>query len=449
MKLQSEYVDIYQYPTKIARLNEKADVVFGDLDGNAIKFLYFLIREGILDLQPADYQKLVSIYQTPIERLSKAAISEFHHVVSNAKISQPLPKIHMIGDDLADRGQNDLFTLFIYEKLNKEKADFEVLHSNHGAQFLKQYDIGLDNENMTLYRGAHHSFGLSLHNMQDLLDRELISLQEVTGLVDQHYLPRLKLLSYIVENDQLKILSHAPVDESRVKNLAALFGVTYTEASAQDMAAMLDRINNIFQILCQGPLDSSQPDRVKELARLCEVEYSGGSIMEIDQTIRKINAVMGAGIDVTQPGFLQQISVIPQIEVLLNDRYSDLKKTAASMTSHTGTVPPSFVTNIHGHVSTEAFPASAGLKWRYVNLDGNLGKGKINQETYIVLTSNHDYKSILTMEAAAARSSHSLQHSVSASLEKVGLLAHPHKPAAPQTTLIEAEKDKNNPSKNV
>jgi hypothetical protein len=140
------HVDIYQYPDKIAALShsslDKIDLVIGDLDGSAIKMLYFLVREDVCTIEPEKYDQLVDIYLTPVEGITRAQLRLFKTIVANLEVSSSNFSIIFLGNDLCDRGMNDYSTLKIYEKLSEKNVDFKIILSNHSAQFLKQFFRG-------------------------------------------------------------------------------------------------------------------------------------------------------------------------------------------------------------------------------------------------------------------------------------------------------------------
>src|SRR5580765_5689167 len=95
---------------------EGTEFTIGDLHGNALKFLYFLVRHGILSISREQYKTLVKIYHTPVDDLDHNQLQQFKTILNQAKVNNK-GKIRLIGDEHADRGMNDYFTLKIIEKL--------------------------------------------------------------------------------------------------------------------------------------------------------------------------------------------------------------------------------------------------------------------------------------------------------------------------------------------
>ncbi|WP_131751011.1 hypothetical protein [Legionella erythra] len=99
----------------------------------------------------------------------------------------------------------------------------EILLSNHSAKFLDNHHKGsLEHPEDLLGK----SNGQSMDNLGKLIERGLVSSQEVTGIVKENYLPSLKAVSYSidkrVEPPRLTLYTHAPVGtmtRSRMKPL--------------------------------------------------------------------------------------------------------------------------------------------------------------------------------------------------------------------------------------
>ena len=354
--ISPEIVDIYQYPTRIAEPSPlPIQLALGDLHANAIKFIYFLIREGVLTIGRNDFAELVEIYKTPTENLSAEKLAAFNNIIARAKATSSPHHIIFIGDDLADRGMNDYFILKIYEKLSLSNINFEVLISNHTSQFLNQFFHGLENENQTLYINKYASFGTSLSNLQTLIVEKKIDSNEIFHILHSHYLPKLTLwvLDFSTSPEGklfFNIYSHAPVDIVKITNVGKYFGIEIPSNQLLDLYTAMSSISMAF----------------------------------------KNNMFKENGYNSLFLGSLNTNDVIGE---LTNDRYEDLR--------HINELFPYLILNIHGHVGTESFQHNGAFNWFYVNLDSNLGK-KINsnQGEYVVLTNNFNYSSPQLMPAA-------------------------------------------------
>lgn len=133
-ELYVKQANLKQYPREINSYPPGVEITIGDLHGNALKLLYFLIRNDVIKIDKEDYKLFVTIYQKNPNELTTKDLSFFQIIVNSAEINTQ-HKIRFLGDDLCDRGMNDYYTLVIYKKLDQANVPFEVILSNHGNFF--------------------------------------------------------------------------------------------------------------------------------------------------------------------------------------------------------------------------------------------------------------------------------------------------------------------------
>lgn len=179
-----ENVDIYQLPevgNNHKAINGSA-ITIGDLHGNAMKLLFMLFKHGVAtNLINDDYQELVAIYNTPVEDLNKDKIDKFNLLLDKIQFNNA-GKIRLIGDELADRGCNDYFTLRVIQKLNENKVPVEIILSNHSIEFIEAYEKQ-DDFHAPMLRYGHAD---SMERLQALIDKKVISRNEVLDIANKH-----------------------------------------------------------------------------------------------------------------------------------------------------------------------------------------------------------------------------------------------------------------------
>ena len=126
--------DLGKAPQPLENLNAYTHVSLGDIHGNALKLMYILIEEGVLKVTSEQYATLHRIYMIPVIKLTKEDIKDFENIVSILPIN-PQKAITIIGDELADRGNNDYFTLLILKKLHKAGLNIDIMLSNHSVEY--------------------------------------------------------------------------------------------------------------------------------------------------------------------------------------------------------------------------------------------------------------------------------------------------------------------------
>jgi len=244
-----EQVDIYKLPTARESDPQITEVTIGDLHGNSMKLMYMLIREGIASgVKPVQYSKLVTIYKKDVKKLTANDIKEFNAILDDITFDKS-KLVRLIGDELADRGSNDYFTLKILEKLDEQDVPVEILISNHSVEFLQaceKYQKKL-NFHAPMLRNGHAD---SLVNLDVLVSNGLVESTEVLDIAKKAYQPKLKVVSYSLnpESTEITLYSHAGIGLDTIKQLAKKdFICTYNDSNAPELAKTIDDINSGFQ----------------------------------------------------------------------------------------------------------------------------------------------------------------------------------------------------------
>ncbi|KTD37407.1 hypothetical protein Lmor_0599 [Legionella moravica] len=240
-KIEKPGIDIYKCPQ--ADITTATEITIGDLHANAMLMMYFLVTNGVLKISDAQYTQLKDIYLK--DNLTKEDIKAFNAIVDNLEIGEK-PLIRFVGDEICDRGQNDYFIFKILEKLNKSGVQTEILLSNHGIEFMIPYE-----QNQELYAPNIGFMGQSrsMDNMRALIERGVITKDEVDQLVQASYLPNLKLISYTLDGDNLTVYSHAGIGLETIRSMTELFkddGVVYKDDTAENLARTIEAINAVF-----------------------------------------------------------------------------------------------------------------------------------------------------------------------------------------------------------
>lgn len=162
------------------------EVTIGDLHGNALKLIFVLIKEGVLDLPKDCYDYFVDIYNA--DPINKDKVNFFQqHILPyiTLKPGAEITKIRLIGDELADRGGNDYFTLKILQKLKQllPRNALEIIISNHGTGFLKYYHF-LKNKNPAYASKFRQLLIEKVKGLYDGKTKEIIE-AEIKALIDK------------------------------------------------------------------------------------------------------------------------------------------------------------------------------------------------------------------------------------------------------------------------
>ena len=239
MPLRNLEADLDKCPSVIDDILPHVRV--GDLHGNALKLLYVLIQVGVLTVTEKQYNQLRDIYKKPVNQLRQSDIDTFKATISTLQVSAKTA-ITLIGDELADRGNNDYFTLLILKKLFDGECNVHILLSNHSLEFIKDYE----KQNFTGHVGLSESQGQSLVNMHQLIIRGLIHETEVRDIVERSYIPMVEAIGYTnnSSDDKINLSFHAPNGLEVIQALAKCYNVHYKDDSNENLFKTIDTINS-------------------------------------------------------------------------------------------------------------------------------------------------------------------------------------------------------------
>lgn len=207
--LITEDLDIYTFPEPRSTdpaYNKDKILVLGDLHGNSVKLLHFLLRENVVavksqqsksflgkkkEISPKKvYEKFVAVCDKDVDvdnhplvnlnfkekakdlerlkpsdredankqlsllkseiggikQLKEKDVQFVDRFIDELEIKSKPKLLVLLGDDFSDRKKTpDSYMAKLFEKLHKENIPFVVLYSNHGVEFLSAYLRGFKN----------------------------------------------------------------------------------------------------------------------------------------------------------------------------------------------------------------------------------------------------------------------------------------------------------------
>ncbi|OGT43124.1 MAG: hypothetical protein A3F42_06475 [Gammaproteobacteria bacterium RIFCSPHIGHO2_12_FULL_37_34] len=215
------------------------EITIGDLHGNALKLLYFLIDQQVLAMSKQDYMEAVTIYERAKLMLTIDDLKKFSEILSRTTTNKPVDKVRFIGDELADRGNNDYLTLKILEKLHAHSIPFEILLSNHGLEFIQWYEKNNWPDIPSYQRSSQE-------NMLKLMDAGMIHETEIDEIINFVYKPNVKVLGYHIGDKKITLFSHAPIGLEIIRAMAKQLNVAYHDGTIKELSESIDCINAIF-----------------------------------------------------------------------------------------------------------------------------------------------------------------------------------------------------------
>ena len=245
----------------IPKLNQKPKVYSGeaitqftegDLHANTIRLLESLVHYAIIDIKKEYYQSILDRYNKALSQPSDADNNKFlcGLLKQTIRVKNKQIRVRLLGDTLADRTGNDLFTLTVFSKLVTANANLHILLSNHDVNFITSV-LGANTLEELQSNMRNNPFfsinaqGVSFVRLVDSLERGEITFKKLKRL-SQEYMSTLFLLDYALDTQgSLKIFSHAPINLSMLNNLSKQFEVAFLieNASHTQIIQFIDAIN--------------------------------------------------------------------------------------------------------------------------------------------------------------------------------------------------------------
>ncbi len=255
--LSIQQVNIYKKPVPIEHAFKITEATIGDLHGNIIKFVYFLIKQGIILMDDAEFYRLVELYKTDPHVWTQDYIDELACAVKSFVVINKDVLVRLLGDDVADRGQLDITILWFLAEFVRQGGLVQIHVSNHGFEFITYMESYLLNpaaqeiplERFALLGRHENQYTVSLANLHFILKKEWVSKEQVRHLYETVYRPLLRVMTYSIcpTTGETHLFSHA---ESGLETLTALgeyFDVDCTKHTVKNIIDSIEVKNHLFQ----------------------------------------------------------------------------------------------------------------------------------------------------------------------------------------------------------
>lgn len=250
-----EIVSIEEYPLlDRAHLAKKGSALtIGDLHANALKLLYVLVRHGWLQISQANYHAFIMIYYEAYlqkgnmrsdhaKKRIEALLQRFDQLLEETVVLESArgSLFRLLGDDLCDRGACDYFVLKWLHKIYQEGIALEILLSNHNVEFLTCYE----KKRSFHHHGLAATQGHSADTLEWWIEQEVITLKEISDLVENFYKKCLKSVAYSLEpGREIALYSHAGIGLNTIRDLACFLRIPYEGNYREALVNTLDAIN--------------------------------------------------------------------------------------------------------------------------------------------------------------------------------------------------------------
>lgn len=259
--LQSENVDISQYPKRSPHLDEgcASELTLGDTHGGVLKAIFFLMKYGVMELGQSDYEDLVALFlffdqgDYSDETRTRNHLQHYSQILNRAKINTN-HAVRFMGDEVADRRGNDYLTLLLVKKLVDAQLDLEIILSNHSLEFIGAVERVMNEKHNTLKAPClPNQYTTSMQNLNTLIAQKIVDMDDVLELYG-HYKKTLKLFGYSKRPEQnaMDFYSHAPVGVNVLKGSADKLGVNFDLKGCASLESLAKTIDGINQSIAQS-----------------------------------------------------------------------------------------------------------------------------------------------------------------------------------------------------
>ncbi|KTD42412.1 Dot/Icm T4SS effector Wip [Legionella quateirensis] len=177
----------------------------------------------------------------------RSCLEQFNLFMSTLELKDNKTQIRLIGDEVADRGNCDYFTLRILELLQKNHSTVRILLSNHGCEFIYAYEQLLNGHPFLPLGNIIDTQITSFMGLKLLLEFDLINKEELSSLVKHSYNPALNIIDYSLNEEGITLFSHAPIQFDGIRRVAKRLGIDYDDSTKEALAGTLVQINSQFQ----------------------------------------------------------------------------------------------------------------------------------------------------------------------------------------------------------
>lgn len=414
-------VSLMEYPTLCTQAVDPArEITLGDLHGNALKLVWFLIREGFVDtgengMTEKKYLKLAKAWYM-------GNTTSFNEIIQDALHILPgTGTLRLIGDELADRGIDDSLTLCILEKLSESCSDsadekqekgvtdfhLEILFSNHSHFFFDWYsqvleileekeamDYIVDEllQDRQLMKRAKQYLGSPAWEMKrtNHLDSPALSLEQKIQLLALSKVPDSCFLSDPPQGKSLIRMVKKIDSWEKIEALDKQIKSIYSKKTFRLLSYTLTEDGGIT-IYTHAPFGIQSIRALAQHLKLSDT-FRDDSPAGLAESIDKINAVFfrqmqsGKLLDKLEAQLLEQAStpdVYPLRGIIWNRYYGEEEEWAKEFPSTHAGYPIKFV---HGHDMHKKYDQPHERHCR--SIDNHFGKshdaykGSVNQLGY-------------------------------------------------------------------
>lgn len=254
-------VDIYTLPVAQFPLWGRPgdEIVIGDLHANNIRFIYSLIRHGVIrGMTTEQYDVLVRIFMKTTVELTESDLSDLVYILESLLYNRGVI-VHLLGNDLVDKAMDgfDVLTMFVIKVLQQNQVQIRISLSSRTCQIIESCELKTEFDMSSLLR----SNGISISGVQEMLQNGLMTKEDIIALYNDFYKNSLRVNLRISDMSPqgepvVYLLSYAGVDLTNIRQQTEyLMNAPLPDnPSLNELNETLDAIDKTFRAILAGNL---------------------------------------------------------------------------------------------------------------------------------------------------------------------------------------------------
>lgn len=235
-----------------------------------------LLQQQIESRLAASQESKKNLKQLRNEIIKKVppVLEQLNQFLNTIEIKDRQVLVRLIGDELADRGHCDYFTLRILDFFAQNQGRLAIMFSNHGYEFISAYEKLAKNLPFVPQKDIVDFQTTSFSGLKLLVEHEFIAKNELMGLINKSYKPALKLIDYTLDESGITLFSHAPIRFDHLEITARFLKVTYDDSTKEALAKTIDEINKQLEYYIHNNVTHLlfQSDCIKDKTNMTEEE---------------------------------------------------------------------------------------------------------------------------------------------------------------------------------
>lgn len=264
-KVVNTYLDLFTPPKFEAKFTGVRKVTIGDLHGNPLSLVHYLVKVGVLECncnlpdfteKYAQFKRIVYLSSLDTdEQINQRDIDIFKILLQELfPIKNKEIFFRLIGDIVSERISDCNLMMLVLEHLHDAGVPYKINFSNHDSFFVAQFYFKMDvhNPKNEISRIMEHKEYSSLKRLKLLFQKGIFNSESFVALSQKVHMEHLELLSYEKKgNGRYCIFSHAILLNKFINSFILKYADEMIETGhhirdTDPIETQIEKINSVF-----------------------------------------------------------------------------------------------------------------------------------------------------------------------------------------------------------